>query len=153
MVKKILSYKTVIFNTVTSVSYAFFFQWWTRACILHSKICTSRGDPLFHSSCDDFFARKMLTMQSIFHWPEQVEVRRHQIQTIGWVWLDSTTKTGNVFHGLQACMGCGVIVLQEKGCCLSWPYSECLSLLWFSDSKWNLNVLSTYNFLHPDWVK
>ena len=39
------------------------------------KICTSGGDPVFHSCSDGIVARKMLPMQSIFHWPKQMEVR------------------------------------------------------------------------------
>ena len=38
------------------------------------KICTSGGGPLFHSSYDGVIARKMLSTQSIFHQPEQMEV-------------------------------------------------------------------------------
>ena len=58
-----------------------FHQWGIKAWILHSKICTSGRDPLFHSCCDSIFPRKMLPMQSVFHWPKQIKVRRLQIQT------------------------------------------------------------------------
>jgi len=67
-------------------------------------------------------------MQSIFHRPEQMEVRRRQIRTIQWVWYDSPAKIENVLHGLQTGMGSGVIVLQEKGCLLLWPDSGNSSL-------------------------
>lgn len=50
------------------------------------KTCTSASDPLFHSCSDSVIARKTLPLQSIFHWPKQVEVRRFQILTIWWVW-------------------------------------------------------------------
>ena len=84
------------------------------------KICTSGGGPLFHSSYNSVIARKVLPTQSIFHRPEQMEVRRHQIWTIWWVWYDSPAKIGSVLHDLQTGMGPGIIMLQEKGCLL-WP--------------------------------
>jgi len=87
------------------------------------KICTSRGGPLFHSSYDGIVARKMLPTQSIFHRPEQMEVRRRQIQTIRSVWYESPAKIDNVLHSLQIGMWPGIIVLQEKGCLLPWPDS------------------------------
>lgn len=43
------------------------------------KICTSGADPLYHSWYDGVIAKKMFPMQFIFHWLEQMEVRRHQI--------------------------------------------------------------------------
>ena len=67
-------------------------------------------------------------MQSIFHRPEQMEVRRRQIRTIQWVWYDSPAKIDNVLYGLKTGMGPGVIVLQEKGCLLLWPDSGNSSL-------------------------
>jgi len=45
------------------------------------KVSTSRDDALFHSCYDGIIAREMLSSQSIFHEPEQMEVRRHQIWT------------------------------------------------------------------------
>jgi len=92
------------------------------------KICTRGGDPLFHSSYDGVVARKMLPTQSIVHRPEQMEIRRHQIRTIWWVWYDSPTKIDNVLHGLQICMVPGAIVLREKDCLLLCPDSGNLSL-------------------------
>ena len=91
------------------------------------KICTSGGGPLFHSSYDGVIA--MLPTQSIFHLPEQMEVRRRQIQTIQWVQYDSPAKIDNVLYGLQTGMGPGIIVLQEKRCLLLWPGSGNSSLL------------------------
>ena len=44
------------------------------------KVCSSRGDPLFHNCHDDVVVRKMLPMQSIFYQHKQIEVRRCQIQ-------------------------------------------------------------------------
>jgi len=85
------------------------------------KICTSGGGPLFHSWYDGVVARKMLPTQSVFHLPEQMEVRRRQIRTIRWVWYDSP-------GGLQTGVEPGVIVLQEKGCLLLWPDSGNSSL-------------------------
>ena len=87
------------------------------------KICTSGGGPLFHSSYDGVVARKMLPTQSVFHRPEQMEVRRRQIRTIRWVWYDSPAKIENVFHDLQIGMGPGVILSQGKGRLLLWPDS------------------------------
>ena len=52
-------------------------------CALLIKICTSRDDPLFHSCYDGIVARKMLPMQSVFHWPGQMEVRKYQTQIVG----------------------------------------------------------------------
>jgi len=89
------------------------------------KICTSSGGPLFHSSYD---ARKMLPMQSSFHRPEQIKVRRRQIRTICWVWHDSPAKIDSVLHGLQTGMGPGIIMLQQKGYILLWPDSGNSSL-------------------------
>jgi len=93
-----------------------FHQWGIKAWILHSKICTSGRDPLFHSCCDSIFPRKMLPMQSVFHWPKQIKVRRLQIQTCVLmkalskcllntdVWGASTTSQGSLFHCLATFM-------------------------------------------------
>ena len=89
------------------------------------KIHTSGSGPLFHSSYDGVVARKILSTQSIFHRPEQMEVRRCQIQTMQ---FDSPAKIDNMLHGLQTGMGPGVILLQEKGCLLFWPDSGNSSL-------------------------
>jgi len=70
----------------------------------------------------------MLPTQSIFHRPEQMEVRRRQIRTVWWVWYDSPAKIDNVLYSLQTGTGPGVIVLQEKGCLLLWPDSGNSSL-------------------------
>jgi len=78
------------------------------------KICTSRGGPLFHSLYNDVVARKMLPTQSIFHQPEQIEVRRRQIRTIWRVWFNSPVKIDRMLDGLQTGMGPGIIILQEK---------------------------------------
>ena len=66
--------KIYIFNIIIIAMYAFF------AALL--QICTSGDDPLFHNCFDGIVAGKMLPMQSIFHWLKQIEVRKHQIQTI-----------------------------------------------------------------------
>ena len=86
------------------------------------KICTSRGDPLFHSCYDGVITGKMLPTQSIFHWPEQMEVRRcYMVGMVG------QSSQGSVLHGLQMDLGPDAIVLQEKGCILL-PDSGSLSL-------------------------
>lgn len=92
------------------------------------NICTSGADPLYHSSYDGVIAKKMLPMQSIFHQLELVEVRRHQIRAIWWVWQDGPTNNGNMFHSLQTGLVSTVVMLQEKGCQLLWPDSRCSSL-------------------------
>ena len=74
------------------------------------KVCTDGGGPLFHNLYDGVVARKMLPLQSIFHRPEKMEVRRHQIRTIRWVWYDSLAIIDNVLNGLQTGMGPGVIM-------------------------------------------
>ena len=63
------------------------------------KIYTSEGEPLFFSCYDSIDARKMLVMQSIFRGPKQMEVRRHQIQTLQWVCEDSPAEDVIVLHG------------------------------------------------------
>jgi len=65
----------------------------------------------------------MLPTQSIVRRPEQMEVRRHQIWSIQWVWYNSPAKIDSVLYGLQTGMGPGIIVLLEKGCLLLWPDS------------------------------
>ena len=123
-----LSYKTLFFDIVTTSGYALLPVMNKSLHAVFIKICTSAGGSLFHSSYYSVVARKMLPMQSIFHWPEQMEVRTDQIQTKWWVWYDSPAKNDNVLHGLQTGMGPGVIVLQEKGCLLLWPDSGNSSL-------------------------
>ena len=44
------------------------------------NVCTSRGDPLFHSCCDGIISGKILSTHFIFHKPKQMEVRRCEIQ-------------------------------------------------------------------------
>jgi len=85
------------------------------------KVCINGGDPLFYSCCDGAVARKMLPKQSIFHQPKQMEIRRCQIRTRWWMWLDSPAEIGNVLHRLQTGTVPDVIVLQEKVCLLLWP--------------------------------
>jgi len=128
LIEQILSYKTLFFDIFITIGYALLPAMNKSLHAALVKICNSRGGPLFHSSYDGVIARKMLPMQSIFHRPEQMEVRRHQIRTIRWVWYDSPAKIDNVLHSLQTGMGPGVIVLQEKGCLLLWPDSGNSSL-------------------------
>jgi hypothetical protein len=86
MIEQILSYKTVFFDIVTTIGYALSPALNKSLHAALVKICTSGGDPLFHSSYDGVVARKMLSTQSIFHRPEQMDVRRVQIRTVRWVW-------------------------------------------------------------------
>jgi len=123
-----LSYKTLFFDIVTTIGHALSPAMNKSLHAALVKICTSRGGPLFHNLYDGVIARKILSTQSIFHRPKQMEVRRGQIRTIRWVWYNSPPKIGNVLHGLQTGMGPGVVVLQEKGCLLLWPDSGNSSL-------------------------
>ena len=78
--------QNLFFNTVTTISYVFSLAMNTNLHAMLIKVCTSRGDPLFQICCNSVIARKTLPTQSIFHQPEQMEVRRHQIQNRWWVW-------------------------------------------------------------------
>ena len=89
LIEQILSYKTLFFDIVTATGYALSPSMNKSLHAALIKICTSGGGPMPHSSYDGILARKMLPTQSIFHRPEQMEVRRRQIQTIWWVWYDS----------------------------------------------------------------
>jgi len=82
LIEQILSYKTLFFDVVTTIGYALSL---TMNKNLHAslvKICTTGGGPLFQTRYDGVVTRKMLPTQSIFHRPEQMEVRRRQIRTI-----------------------------------------------------------------------
>jgi len=128
LIEQILSYKTLFFNIVTTNGYALSPAMNKSLHATLIKFCTSGGGTLIHSSYDGIVARKMLPMQSIFHQPEQMEVRRCQIQTIWWVWYNSPATIDNVLHSLQTGMGPGNIMLQEKGRLLLWSDSGNLSL-------------------------
>ena len=84
LMERILSYKTLFFNVVTTISYAFLPAMNKSLHTMLIEVCISRSDPLFHSCYDGIIARNMST-QSIFHWPEQIEVGMYQIQTVWWV--------------------------------------------------------------------
>jgi hypothetical protein len=86
LIEQILSYKTLFFDLVTTIGYALSPAMNKSLHAALVKICTSGGGVLFHSSYDGVVARKMLSTQSIFHLPEQMEVRRGQIRIIRWVW-------------------------------------------------------------------
>ena len=116
LIEQNLCYKTFSFNTVITSSCAYLPAMNMSLHAVLIKIYTSEGEPLFHSCYDSIDARKMLVMQSIFRGPKQMEVRKHQIQTIQWVWLDTPAQIGYVLHDLRTGMGPGVIVLQEIGC-------------------------------------
>jgi len=59
-------------------------------------------------------------MLPLFHCPEQMEIRKHQIWNIQWV--GSPAKVFTVPFGLQTGMGPGAMVLQEKGYLLFWQF-------------------------------
>jgi len=128
LIEQILSYKKLFFDVVTTIGYALSPAMNKSLHAVLVKICTSGDGPLFHGSYDGVIARKMLLTQSLFPRPEQMEVRRHQILTIRWVWYDIPTKIDIVLHSLQIGMGPGVVVLQEKGRLLLWPDSGNSSL-------------------------
>ena len=86
MTEQILSYKTLFFDIVNTIGYALSPAMNKSLHAALVKICTSGGGPLFHSSYDGVVARKILSTQSIFHRPQQMEVRTGQIRTIRWVW-------------------------------------------------------------------
>ena len=86
LIEQILSYKTLFFNIVTTNSYAFSPA---KKKSLHATlvvICTSGGDPLFHNCYDSVVAKKILPMQSIFHWFKKKDIRSCQIWTVAVVW-------------------------------------------------------------------
>ena len=75
------------FSTVTTISYAFspvmnLSEPACYACKKKKKICTSRSDPVLHRCYNGVGHRKMLPMKSIFHLPEQIEVKKCQIWTL-----------------------------------------------------------------------
>ena len=86
LIEQILHYKTLFFNTVTTISYAFLPAMNKSLHAMLTKICTSEDDPLFHSCYDGIVPRKMLQMQFIFLMSKETEVRRHQIQSMHGVW-------------------------------------------------------------------
>lgn len=65
-----------------------------------------------HSCYDSIISRKTLPTQSIFNWAEQMEVRRHLIEAMWWVWKDYPADIGNVLHSLQN--GLGLLLLCSK---------------------------------------
>ena len=82
LIEQILSYKTLSFNIVTTITYAFLLAMNKSLHAALAEICTSGGEPLFHSCYDSIIARKTLPTRSVFHWSKQMGVRRHQIWTI-----------------------------------------------------------------------
>jgi len=73
LIEQILSHKTLFFDIVTTIGYALSPAMNKSLHAALVKICTSGGGPLFHSSYNGVAARKMLSMQSIFHRPEQMK--------------------------------------------------------------------------------
>ena len=113
------------------------------------KICTGWSHPLHHSCYDGIAAMNTLMMQLIFHWPEQMELRRCQFWTIWWMLKDNTAKTVNVLHSLPTSMGSGVIVLQKKDCLLLWPdWSSSLQLRQHHNIAVKVDILSGFQENH-----
>ena len=81
MMETVLIYQTLFFHVITIISCAFSPVTSKSLHATFIRICTSGGDPLFHSCCDSVVARKM-SMQCIFHQSKQMEVRRCLIQTV-----------------------------------------------------------------------
>ena len=71
MIEQILSYKTLFFNIVTTISYVFLSAINKRLNAALVKIRTSGGDPLFHTYYDGAFAMKTLPTQSISYWKSE----------------------------------------------------------------------------------
>ena len=82
LIEHIVNYKTLFFNIVTTIIYAFSPAMNKSLHAALVNICTSGADPLYHSFYDGIIARKMLPIDSIFHWSEQMDVKRHHIWTI-----------------------------------------------------------------------
>ena len=66
LIELILSYKTLFFNIFTTISYAFLSAMNKSPHAVRIHICTSGGDPLFHSCYNGVVAWKMLPIQSSF---------------------------------------------------------------------------------------
>ena len=79
--QQILSYKALLLNIITTISCAFSPVMNKSLHILSVNICTSGGDPLFHTCYDGIGAKKTLPTQS-----KQKEVSKCQIQTMWWMW-------------------------------------------------------------------
>lgn len=86
LMEKTLKCKTLFFIIVTTIIHVF------SPAInkgLNAALIQSAPVEITHSitaAIDGFVARKMLSMQFIFHWPEQMGVRWCQIWTAWWVW-------------------------------------------------------------------
>jgi len=76
------SYKTLFFKIVTTIGCTFSPAMNKSLNAAVIKNCNSGDDSLFHSWYNSIIARRILPIQSIFHQPEQTEVRRYQNQTI-----------------------------------------------------------------------
>jgi len=59
LIEQILSYKTLFFSPVITISNAFLPAMNQSLHNMLVEVCTSRGDPLFHSCYDGIIARKM----------------------------------------------------------------------------------------------
>ena len=65
--QQILSYRTLFFGIIASISYAFSSRMNRSLHVALIKICTRGGDLLLHSCYDDITARTMLSMLSSIH--------------------------------------------------------------------------------------
>ena len=86
LIELILSYKTLFFNIVTTISYAFLL---TMSKSLHAmlmKICTSRGDPPFHSCYDSDVAEMHHPPHycAHIHWLVSTNIQQMLTNTSGW---------------------------------------------------------------------
>jgi len=68
--------ETPFFNIIMTTIYAFLPAMNKSLHAMHIK--TNGDDSLFHSCYDGVITRKVFPMQSIFHQPEQMQVRRHK---------------------------------------------------------------------------
>ena len=70
MIEQILSYKILFFYIIMTISYAFL-PATSKMYTTFVKTSTNGDDLLFLSCYDGIITRKMLSKQSIFHWPEK----------------------------------------------------------------------------------
>jgi len=89
LIEQILSYKKLLFNIVTTNSYAFLPMMNKSMHALFAKICTNRSDPLLHIY-DTVTARKILPRQSSFHQPNRSQKVLNLNNTVNAVELSST---------------------------------------------------------------
>jgi len=116
LIEQILSYKTLFFNTVATITYAFLSVMNKNLHAALIKICTSRSNPLFHSCYDGVLLGKCCPHSPSLTGPNRWKPEGVKSRLRG-VW-DRTAKIGNILHGLQSDIVPGVITLQERSCLL-----------------------------------